>query len=262
MLAVAGLGLWIGQTSSIGEYGRSLAPVARPETAPAIVAEAAPAPSPLEGIVVALDPGHNAGNAANSQIVNAPVPDGRGGTKACNTVGTSTNDGYPEYAFNWDVADRMRILLEAAGATVLLTGEAGGVGPCVDERGLFPQANGADVMVSIHANGTEDPAARGFFAMFSDPPLNDAQGEPSLSLAESLLAALEEAGFPPSNMVDGALMPRSDLATLNHSERPAVMMELAEFRNPDEAAAVQDPEVRQQYAEALAQGLTAWLAAR
>ena len=262
MLALAGWGFWIGQTSSIGEYGRGLAEVPRPDPAPAPIAELVPEKLPLEGIVIALDPGHNAGNAANSGTVNAPVPDGRGGTKACNTVGTSTNDGYPEYAFTWDVAERMQALLEAEGATVLLTGEPGGVGPCVDQRGLFPQVTGADVMVSIHANGTENSAARGFFAMISDPPLNEAQGEPSLALAESLIEALTEAGFSPSNMVDGALMPRSDLATLNHSERPVVMMELAEFRNPEEAVAVQDPEVRQRYAEALTLGLTQWLADR
>lgn len=257
MLALAGYGLWIGQSSSIGGDVRAYAEAVRPEPEPIPVPT--PEPLPLEGIVIALDPGHNSGNAANPAIVNALVPDGRGGLKACNTTGTSTNDGYPEYAFTWDVADRLRMLLEADGATVLLTREADGVGPCVDERGQFAQLNDADVLISIHGNGTGNAAARGFFAIVSEPPLNEAQGELSRALAAELNEALEEAGFPPSNMVDGAVMYRSDLATLNHSERPAVMMELAEFRNPEEAAAVQQPETRERYAAALAQGLSTWL---
>nr|NLD40729.1 N-acetylmuramoyl-L-alanine amidase [Actinomycetales bacterium] len=53
---------------------------------------------------------------------------------------------------------------------------------------------------------------------------------------------------------------RDDLATLNHSTRPVVMLELAEFKNPEESQAVQDPEVRQRYAQGLAAGAATWVA--
>jgi len=43
------------------------------------------------------------------------VPDGRGGTKPCNTTGTATDAGYPEHKFNWDVALRVGELLLANG---------------------------------------------------------------------------------------------------------------------------------------------------
>ena len=59
----------------------------------------------LAGMTVVLDPGHN--GVADSSI-SRQVPNGRGGTKACNTSGTSTNDGYPEHSFNWDVALHIR----------------------------------------------------------------------------------------------------------------------------------------------------------
>ena len=39
--------------------------------------------------VVVLDPGHNGGNAAAPAAINRQVPDGRGGTKACNTTAVS-----------------------------------------------------------------------------------------------------------------------------------------------------------------------------
>ncbi|HWN26935.1 MAG TPA: N-acetylmuramoyl-L-alanine amidase, partial [Actinomycetospora sp.] len=54
---------------------------------PSTTAPAGPAP------VVVLDPGHNGGNAAAADEIAREVPDGRGGTKPCNTTGTETADG-------------------------------------------------------------------------------------------------------------------------------------------------------------------------
>ena len=72
---------------------------------PAVISVAALVDAPrasagIAGMAVFLDPGHNAVNDAS---INQQVPNGRGGTKACNTSGTATNDGYPEHAFTWAV---------------------------------------------------------------------------------------------------------------------------------------------------------------
>jgi len=237
------------------------ATTADPEPTPA---ETEP-PPPLAGLTVAVDPGHNGANGANPLTVNAPVPDGRGGTKACNTVGASTDSGYPEHAFTWDVSGRLAAGLSELGATVVLTRpDDAGVGPCVDARGRSAQENDADVLVSVHANGTEDRRAHGFFVIVSDPPVHDAQGAPSVALAHELVTALGAAGFAPSSSVaadDGPIQRRADLATLNHAERPAVLLELGEMRNPDEAAVMESEEGRQRYADALVAGVAAWVAA-
>jgi N-acetylmuramoyl-L-alanine amidase len=256
-----------GGPTTVTPSGDAVAPAPAPEATTAspdpTVTEAGP-PPPLAGLTVAVDPGHNGGNGANPLTVNAPVPDGRGDTKACNTVGASTDAGYPEHAFTWDVGSRLAEGLAELGAVVVLTRpDDAGVGPCVDARGRFPQENDADVLVSIHANGTEDRSAHGFFAIVSDPPVVEAQGEPSIALAHELVAALTAAGFAPSSSVaadDGPIQRRADLATLNHAERPAVMLELGEMRNSDEAAVMESEEGRQRYADALAAGITAWVA--
>ena len=70
----------------------------------------------LEGKVIAIDPGHNGGNAKHPDEINRQVPDGRGGTKACNTTGTSTNSDYPEADFTWAVAKKLEKSLTDAGA--------------------------------------------------------------------------------------------------------------------------------------------------
>lgn len=270
ILALAALviaGLLVGSRTLPG--GPETSPPAAPTAEPAPTAVPSPStPSgtdapPLDGVHVVLDPGHNGGNGAAPAEVNAIVGDGRGGRKACNTVGTSTLGGYMEHAFTWDVARRTQELLEADGAEVTLTRQDDeGVGPCVDVRGSFAAEVDADALVSIHANGSENPAAKGYFAIVSGPPLNDVQGEPSRDLATHLLAALADGGFPPSGSYAEALSERADLGTLNWAERPAVILELAEMRNAEEAALVESEEGRQRYAEAVAAGLRTWAAAQ
>lgn len=221
-----------------------------------------PAPSTFvsEGPVVVLDPGHNGLNGENPTQINRQVPDGRGGTKACNTTGTETDTGYPEHAFAWDVSRRVQRVLEAAGVRVVLTRpDDDGVGPCVDERGRAGEVADADAVVSIHADGAA-PADSGFHVALSDPPLNPAQGAPARELAVAVRDAMRTAGFPDSDYVgDQALSPRSDLGGLNHATRPAVLVECANMRNAGEAALVSSGAGRQRYADAIAAGVLAFL---
>ena len=63
------------------------------------------APADIAGMIVFLDPGQN---GANDASIARQVPDGRGGTKDCETSGSTTNDGYPEHSFTWEVALRIR----------------------------------------------------------------------------------------------------------------------------------------------------------
>lgn len=239
---------------------------AAPAPAPQAAASQAPAPRtapapPTDPPVVVLDPGHNGRNAERPDVIGAPVPDGRGGSKACNTTGTATDAGYPEHAFNFDVAVRVQRILTAAGVRVVLTRvDDDGVGPCVDERGQAGEVADADAVVSVHADGAT-PAARGFHVAYSAPPLNPAQAGPALALAAAVRDALRAGGFPDSDYAgrDG-LAPRADLAGLNHATRPTVLVECANMRNPAEAAVVTDAAGRERYAAAIAAGILAFLA--
>jgi N-acetylmuramoyl-L-alanine amidase len=204
-----------------------------------------------------LDPGHTPSGSSNRL-----VPDGRGGSKACNTSGTATDAGYPEHEFTYDVAVRVRARLEAQGAQVLLTRDDDpSAVVCVDQRGTFAEDNGAELMVSIHGDGNSDPSVKGFFAIISSPPLNQAQGAPSLELAEAVLARLRAAGFTQNPAYEGGVSRRSDIAGVSLSAKPVAMFELGEMRNPEEAALMSSPEGRERYAEAVASGIADWLTA-
>ncbi|MEQ3551040.1 N-acetylmuramoyl-L-alanine amidase [Pseudonocardia nematodicida] len=228
-------------------------PPADREAAPAsAVAQAAPVP------VVLLDPGHNGGNAAATAEINRPVPDGRGGTKSCNTTGTASDAGYPEHAFNWDLAQRVRTRLEAAGLRVVLTRpDDDGVGPCVDERGAAGGRAGAAAAVSLHADGAA-PAARGFHVAHADPAVH--AGPESSRLATALRDALRDGSFPPADYIgqDG-LDGRDDLAGLNLSTVPTALVEAGNMRNAEEARLLADPAGRERYAEAISAGVLAFL---
>ena len=78
--------------------------------------------SGIAGMSVFLHPGH--GGINDSSITNQ-VPNGRDGMKDCGTTGTSTNDGYSEHSFNWDIATRVRSALDRIGVHTQMSRAAG-----------------------------------------------------------------------------------------------------------------------------------------
>ena len=229
-------------------------------SAQAIWLPAAAAAPDLAGTTVFLDPGHSGITDASAA---RQVPAGRGATKECQTSGASTDDGYSEHAFNWDVTLRIQQALNARGVhTQLSRQDDSSAGPCVDQRAAAANAMHPDVIVSVHADG--GPASgRGFHVNYSAPPLNDAQAGPAMALATTMRDALVASGIQESTYIgaDG-LYGRADLAGLNLAQYPAVLVELGNMRNADEAAQMETPEGRQRYADAVTQGIVAYLSQR
>ena len=237
-----------------------------PAPAPAVSAQAQVAP-PAPAPVVVLDPGHNGGNAANPSVIDALVPAG-GFEKPCNTTGTSTDAGYPEHAYAFDVALRTADLLRARGITVVLTRDDDtGVGPCVDARAAIADDAGAALTVSVHADGAA-ASARGFHVV--EPALAPDGGNAAVLAASDvaardLLASFGAAtGLPRADylgdLVEPGLTRRSDLAGLNLARTPSVLLESANMRNAEEAALVSDPAFRAVAARGIADGVEAFLA--
>jgi N-acetylmuramoyl-L-alanine amidase len=220
---------------------------------------------PLEGLTIAVDPGHNGGNFTHPEEIGRLVPAGAGGvTKPCNTTGTETDDGeLTEAQFNWDVAEDLVPRLESLGAAVVLTRHSNdGVGPCVDERAQIANRAHAAVAVSIHADGNEAERAHGFDVIHPSPDemVAPEQAGPSLGLAEDVRNSLVAAGVPPANYVgEEGLDARSDLAGLNLAKVPAVLVELGNMRDAEEAAKLEDPAYRHVLADALAAGIVSFL---
>lgn len=219
-------------------------------------AAAAPRAGTLAGRLIYLDPGH----AGTPPPAEEMVTDGRGGVKQCNTTGTAADDGWPEHTFNWELAGRLRALLEDAGAEVRLT-RADDVGraPCIDERARTENDSGADAVISIHADGNGE-GARGFHVSHIADPLPGNLPAESAALAGEIRDAMLEAGFTASNYLGaGGIHPRADLTGLNLSTRPKVLVEFGNMRDSADIALLRSAEGQDRLATAVAAGIAAFL---
>jgi N-acetylmuramoyl-L-alanine amidase len=228
----------------------------------AATTSAAPAASPLAGRTITVNPGHNGGNFDAPSLINRLVNDGNG-DKPCDTTGTAAPDGYRETDFTWDVALRLRRLLTAEGARVVMTRSSNtGVGPCVNERAAIGNRAHSAAVVSIHADGGP-PGGSGFAVLVPAAIPSGADGAilaPSHRLGVDIREGLLGIGLHTSTYDgrDGIAL-RTDLAGLNLSRVPAVFVEVANMQNRVDEAPMETPAYRERVAHALADGLTRYL---
>lgn len=220
----------------------------------------------LAGRTVVLDPGHNSGNFRHSREINQKVNIGTT-RKECDTTGTSTNAGYTEASFTLDVTHRLRDLLTARGAEVVLTHDADRPwGPCIDERAKIGNAARADAVVSVHADGSA-VGNRGFHVIL---PARVREGSadttkivgPSRALGERIADRFARAtGTAPSNYLGSGtgLDVRDDLGGLNLSTVPKVFVECGNMRDPKDAELLTSAAWRQKAAQGIADGIATYL---
>ena len=249
-------------TTSSASTSAAARPRGRRATARRTAAADVAGTRPLSGKTVVLDPGHNGGNVNAPSVINQLVAAGRGRMKPCNTTGTATASGYTEASFNWDVALRVRRLLEDRGARVILTRQDNtGIGPCVDKRAAIGNAAHADAVIAIHADGAP-PSGRGFHVIYppdagSTAPIYHS----SLRLAHAVHDAILGSRLLPTSTYLGqnGYDQRDDLAGLNLSTQPAIFVELGNMDNPSDASIQTNPGGRQRLADATALGVTEFL---
>lgn len=216
---------------------------------------------PLAGKVVGIDPGHNGGNFTDPGFINQLIWNGRE-QETCDTTGTQTASGYTEALFNFHVASHLRDGLVAAGATVVMTRKTNnGVGPCVNHRAGIINGAHADVAIDIHADG--GPSwGRGFTVLepVADGP-NDKVIRDSMRFGASVRdALLKYTGMPQSDYYghDGVVF-RNDLAGLNLTAVPKVLVECGNMPNSTDAALLASPSFQREIADAFTTAIVAFL---
>jgi N-acetylmuramoyl-L-alanine amidase len=233
---------------------------------PTIGADAGLATSgPLEGRTIVIDPGHQLGNHNFPRKCARLVPAG-GMRKPCNTTGTATRGGYPEATLVWQVSRLLAARLRGLGAEVRMTRNSNRQdrwGPCIDVRGRAGNRAGAQLKISIHADGNGGRRARGFHVIgpTNRRPWTHDIFRPSRRLAQNARGALRRAGVPVANYTAGGdgLDFRSDLGTLNLANIPSVMVELGNMRSPRDARRMTSTQGRATYAAALASAVRHYL---
>ena len=234
---------------------------------PAATAAGAPAASrakPLAGKIVGIDPGHNGLNGTNPEYIDRQIWNGRE-WEDCDTTGTETDSGYTEARFNFNVASYLRAYLRRGGARVVMTRPSNhGVGPCVTRRARIIDRAHASVAIDIHADG--GPSwGRGFTVLepVADGP-NDKVIAASVRFGRDVRSAFL-AGTPMRRSDyyghDGVIF-RDDLAGLNLTTVPKVLIECGNMRNAADAALLTTASVQRQIARALDAAIIRFLTRR
>lgn len=220
-------------------------------------------PKPLRGMVIAIDAGHQLGNADHPRQTNRLVPAG-GFRKPCNSTGTATDAGFAEATFTMRVARQLRHRLHRLGADVRMTRTRNRHslrGPCVDERGRFGNRQPVDLKLSLHGDGATSGHGFHVIAPVDRRPWTHDIFRSSRRLARVERSALDRAGFARATYTAGGdgLDFRGDLGTLNLSDVPTVLVELGNMRNRHDARVLTSRHGRHRYAMALAHGARRFL---
>jgi N-acetylmuramoyl-L-alanine amidase len=232
-----------------------------PTTAPSTTGGALPAGQPLTGRVVGIDPGHNGQNYTDPNFLNQQLFNGRT-EEDCDTTGTETAGGYTEAQFNFNVAEYLVTDLETEGANVVLTrSNNDGVGPCVDQRAQIINAAHADVAIDIHADGGP-VSGRGFAILepVADGP-NDSVISSSVAFGTDVRTSFLAVTGMPLSTYDGTngIVFRDDLAGLNLTTVPKVLIECGNMQNSTDVALLTSTTFQQNAALALAIAITNFL---
>ncbi len=208
---------------------------------------------PLAGRVVGIDPGHNGRNGSDPAYINHLIWNGRA-WETCDTTGTQTDGGYTEARFNFNVATYLRRYLLRDGARVVLTRHNNrGVGPCVNRRSQIINHAHANVAIDIHADG--GPSwGRGFTVLepVADGPNNKVIRASKRFGRDVRSAFLAHTSMPTSDYYghDG-LISRDDLAGLNLTTVPKVLIETGNMRNAADARLLTSARFQRKIARAL-----------
>ncbi len=182
--------------------------------------------NPFEGKKVVVDPGH-------------------GGVDS-GAIGLT---GLLEKEVNLDVGERLKKLLEDAGAIVVMTRE-GDQSTSNRVRVEVTNDSKADVFVSIHANAYSDPDSNGTETFYCSQNSNrDVSKYLAQQLQRELIAEL--------GLRDRGVKTRS-FYVIKETEIPSALVELAFLTNKEEEELLRTPEARAGSAEALFRGLEAY----
>jgi N-acetylmuramoyl-L-alanine amidase len=172
----------------------------------------------LDNLVIALDPGHGGLDPGAIGI----------------------NKTY-EKNLTIDIANRLRKLLEAKGAFVLMAREKD-KNPSLKERTEMANKNQADIFISIHINSFFKPFASGietYYYKYKD---------------RALASILQKSMSSDLRFKDNGLK-RARMYILNHSHMPSALVEPGFLTHPQEYKKIIQPQFRQKIAVSLYKGI-------
>jgi len=199
----------------------------------------------LEGIVIGIDPGHQAQANSDRETI-APGSKEKKAKVAAGTRGVRT--GIAEYQTDLEISLKLREVLEELGCTVYMTRDTNDIDISNQERALMMNELNVDLVLRIHCDGSTDRSARGI-GMFVRKT-GEKQKE-SKAAAEILLEAMCEL----TGARKRGVYLRDTYTMNNWSVVPCILVECGFMTNPDEDERLNDPAYQQLLAEGMAEGV-------
>jgi N-acetylmuramoyl-L-alanine amidase len=229
----------------------------QPQRTPAVAtaAQVARSAAGAAELIIALDPGHGGDD-----------------------LGAVGQQGLEEKQLVLDVALRLGVLLKSQlGAKVIYTRRDDRPVP-LEQRATAANQAGANLLISIHANGSNDPSAHGVETYSLDAAAANREarlaqpaspGRHALSSAERLRESrlfaqrVQESLYTGlrSDHVQNRGVRSAPLAVLREAQMPAILVEISFLSSPQEEHRLLTDEYRQQIAEALLSGIRRQVAA-
>ncbi len=185
-------------------------------------------------------PRNATGALADKVIV---VDAGHGGSSTGATAG-----GYQEKNITLQISLRLREILEAAGAKVVMTRDKD-VDVNLYDRPYLANDINADLFVSIHNDSfTSESRGTSTYYHMSDPS--------SRALANCVQQAIVAvSGVPSKGALSDGILYNSGLAVLRASKMPAILVEVAYISNTQDRRHLIDGNFQQRVAQAISDGL-------
>ena len=205
------------------------------------------------GHIVVIDPGHQRQGDSTKE------PNGPGSStmKARVTGGTrGTTTGVSEYELTLDIGLQLRDELEGRGYTVYMTRETHDVNISNKERAEFATAKNADIVVRIHANGSEASSTNGALALApsSSNPYVSNLASSSQSLSKSVLNAYCEA----TGMKNLGVQANDTMTGINWCTMPVTIIEMGFMTNAGDDTNMQDATYQAKMVQGMANGIDAF----
>lgn len=211
-----------------------------------------PAP-PLYGVSIAIDPGHQMRpNYATEPI--APDTDEEKEKCSAGTRGI-VSDVY-EYEVNLNVAKKLATLLQAQGASVVLTRTENDVNLSERERAGIINAYAVDLAILLHCNGTDDTSVRGAFVLVPSRERTATFSENVRAAKEIVSAYCERTGI--AQRSHNGVAYRDDLTCFNWCERPVVCLEMGHLSNETEDLLLTNDAFQDKMADGILEGILAY----
>lgn len=207
-----------------------------------------PAPLPLSGRIIGIDPGHQRyGNYKRERV--SPYSKKTKYKMANGTSGVSTK--VPEYVQNLRIGLRLKAALEARGATVFMTRTGHDVNISNRQRALMCNAAGCELVFRLHCNAA-GRGSSGIGLYYS--PVGPA-GTKSRLAAKVALPVLKRSLRPKSVWITRT----HSFTGLNWSTVPSLLIEMGFMSNPKEDRKLNNPIYQDMLAAAMADGAAAFL---